>query len=94
MSFVPTSTANFSDSNNEWYEAELARRYTEIEALLQQQEEKERFEHQAQRETKIAEWKRLEEEAWRKEEECQRDLVHHLEADHIAKIGPRSFCLL
>jgi len=56
---------------------------------------KERLEHQAQKETKITEQKRLEEEVWReqekeetqqREEKCQRDLAHHLEADHIAAV--------
>jgi len=40
MSFVPTSSTTLSDSNNKQYEAELARRCTEMEALLCQQEEK------------------------------------------------------
>jgi len=34
MFFVPTSTANFSDSDDEQYEAELARRCAKMEALL------------------------------------------------------------
>jgi len=93
MSFNFISIANLSDSDNECYEAELARIHTEAETLLQQQEEKEWLECQAQKKAKIAEWKRLEEEAWRKkekeelrqrEEERQRDLAHHLKADHIA----------
>ena len=45
MSFNATSIVNFSDSNNECYEAELARRCAEMEALLWEQEEKERLEH-------------------------------------------------
>jgi len=44
MSFNSTSIANLSNSNNEHYEAELARKYAEVEALLQQQEEKEQLE--------------------------------------------------
>ena len=93
MSFNSTPIANLSDSDNECYKVELARRYAEAEALLWQQEEKERLEHQAWKEAKIAERKRLEEEAWRKqeeeeswqrEEECQRDLAHRLKADCIA----------
>jgi len=40
MSFNATSIANFSDSDNERYKAKLARRHAEIEALLQEQEEK------------------------------------------------------
>jgi len=69
MSFNVILTANFSDSNDERYEAELARRCAKTEALLQEQKEKEWFEHQAWKEAKIAEWKRLEEEAQRKQEE-------------------------
>jgi len=93
MSFNATSIANFSDSNNERYKAELARRHAETEALLQEQEEKEWLEHQAQKETKITEQKILEEEVWReqekeetqqREEKHHRDLAHRLEADHIA----------
>jgi len=47
------------------------------------------------------EQKRLEKEVWRKEEkeemqrreeEHQRDLAHHLEVDHIARIGPKPSC--
>jgi len=41
MSFNNTFTANFSDSDNEHYEAKLARRRAKTEALLQEQEEKE-----------------------------------------------------
>ena len=93
MSFKSTSIANLSDSDDELYEAELVRKCTEVEALLWQQKEKKHLEYQAQKETKIAEWKQLEEEAWRKqekeeaqwrEEECQRDLAYYLEANHIA----------
>jgi len=47
MSFKSTSIANLSDSDDELYEAELARRRAETETLLQQQEERERLEHQA-----------------------------------------------
>ena len=87
-----TSNANFSDSDNERYKAQLARKRAETEALLWEQEEKEWLECQAQKETKIAERKRLEEEMWRKEEEdlwqrekeCQRDLAHCLKADRVA----------
>ena len=63
MSFNSTLIANLSDSDDESYEAELARRRTEAEALLRQQEEKERLKRQARKEAKMAEWKRLEEEA-------------------------------
>ena len=55
MSFDPTSTANLSNSNDEHYEAEIARRCAEIEALLRQQKEKEQLERQAWRDTKVAE---------------------------------------
>jgi len=95
MFFNATSIANFSDSNDEHYKAELARRCAEVEILLRQQEEKEHLEHQAHKEAKIAEWKRLEEEAWRnkeeeesqqREEEHQRDLAHYLEVDCITVV--------
>ena len=92
MSFNHTSIANLSDSDDESYEAGLARRRAEAETLFWQQEEKERLERQVRKEAKAAERKRLEEEAWkkqeeeetrRKEEERQRDLAHQLEADRI-----------
>jgi len=94
MSFNATSTANFSDSDDECYEAQLVRRYAETEALLQEQEEKEWLECQAQKEVKLMEHKRLEketqrkqeEEVWWRKEECQRDLAHCLEADHVATV--------
>jgi len=69
MSFNAISTANFSDSDDERYEAQLARRRAKMEALLWEQEEKERLEHQAQKEAKLIERKRLEEETQRKQEE-------------------------
>jgi len=47
MSFNTTFIANFSESDDECYEAEIARRHTEMEALLQEQEEKEQLEYQA-----------------------------------------------
>jgi len=47
MSFNTTSTANFSDFDDKRYEAKLARRHAETEALLREQKEKERFDHQA-----------------------------------------------
>jgi len=47
MSFKFTSITNLSDSDDELYEAELARRCAEAETLLRQQEEKERLERQA-----------------------------------------------
>jgi len=57
MSFKFTSIANLSDSDNELYKTELARRHAEAETLLQQQEEKKCLECQAQKEAKIVEWK-------------------------------------
>jgi len=69
MSTNATSNANFSDSDDKRYEAQLARRHAEIEALLQEQEEKERLKRQAWKEVKLAEHKKLEEEAQRKEKE-------------------------
>ena len=67
MSFNSTLIANLSDSNDKSYEAELARRHAEVEALLWQQEEKECLKRQARKEAKMAEWKRLEEEARKKQ---------------------------
>jgi len=95
MSFNPTSIANLSDSDDESYEAGLARRHAEAETLFRQQEEKERLERQARKEAKAAERKRLEEEARKKQEEeeirrreedRQRDLAKHLEADRVAAV--------
>ena len=89
------SIANISDSNDECYEANLARKRAEAEVLLWEQEQKEWLEHQARKEAKLAEQKRLEEEIWRKqeekevqqrEEECQRDLAHRLEVDRVTAI--------
>jgi len=45
MSFIATSNADFIDSNNERYKAELAKRCAKTEVLLWEQEEKERLEH-------------------------------------------------
>jgi len=95
MSFNSTSIANLSDSDNESYEAGLTRRRAEVETLLQQQEEKECFKHQAHKEAKMVERKRLEEEAqkkqeeeetWQREEDRQRDLAKCLEVDHVAAV--------
>ena len=72
MSFNSTSIANLSDSNDKSYEAGLARRCAEAETLLQQQEEKERLERQACKEAKMAKWKRLEEEAQKKNRQRKR----------------------
>jgi len=89
------SIANLSDSDNERYEASLARKCAEAEALLQEQEQKERLERQAQKEAKLAEQKRLEEnfqrkqeeeEVRRREEQHQRDLAHRLEVDCVAAV--------
>ena len=66
MSFNSTSIANLSDSDDESYEAGLARRCAEVENLLRQQEEKERLERQARKEAKMTERKRLGEEAHKK----------------------------
>jgi len=66
-----------------------------VKALLREQEKKEQLERQTQKETKLAEQKRLEEEiqrkqeeeeAHQKEEECQRDLAHCLESDCVAAV--------
>jgi len=62
MSFNSNLVVTLSDSDDECYEAQLARRHAEAETLLCQQEEKECLEHQAHKEVKIAEQKRLEEE--------------------------------
>ena len=95
MSFNSTSIANLSDSDDESYEAGLARRHAEVETLLRQQEEKKRLEHQAHKEAKMAEQKRLEKEVCKKqeeeeiqqrEEERQRDLAKHLEVDRVAAV--------
>ena len=69
MFFNSTSIANLSDSNDKCYETDLARKRAEMKALLWKQEEKECFDCQAQREAKLVEWKRLEEEACRKVKE-------------------------
>jgi len=95
MSFNSTLIANLSDSDDESYEAGLARRRAEAENLLRQQKEKERLERQARKEAKIAEQKRLEEEACKKQkeeetrqrkEDCQRDLAKRLETDRVAAV--------
>jgi len=63
MSFNSTSIANLFDSDDESYEIELARRRAEAKTLLQQQKEKECLECQARKKAKMAEQKKLEEEA-------------------------------
>ena len=87
---------NISDSDDECYEANLAKKRAEAEAFLREQERKERAERQARKEARIAEKARLEEEARklaeeeqrRKQEEDQRqkDLAHQLEADRVAAV--------
>jgi len=62
MSFNSNSVATLSNSDDEYYKVQLARRRTETETLLCQQEEKEHLERQAHKEAKIAKQKRLEEE--------------------------------
>jgi len=90
-----SSTGNISDSDDERYEANLAKKRAEAEALLREQEQKDRFEHQVRKKAKLEEWKRFEKEARRKQEEeefqCreeqhQWDLAHHLEADRVAAV--------
>ena len=90
-----SSIANLSDSDDERYEASLARKRAKAKTLLWEQEQKERLERQARKEAKLAERKRLEEEFWRKQEEeevwrreeqRQRDLAHRLEADRVATV--------
>ena len=79
---------NISDSDDEHYEANLAKKRAEAEALLREQERKERAECQARKEARIAEKARLEEEAWKlaEEEQRQKDLAHQLEADRVAAV--------
>jgi len=54
---------HISDSNDECYETNLAKKHAEAEALLREQEQKECTKRQARKEAKIAERARLEEEA-------------------------------
>jgi len=87
---------NISDSDDERYEANLAKKHAEAEALLREQERKEREEHQVRKQARIVEKTRLEEEAQKlaeeeqcqkqEEEQCQRDLAHRLEADCVTAI--------
>jgi len=95
MFFNATFIANFSDFDDKCYEAKLARRHTEMEALLREQKDKEQLKCQAQKKTKIVEQKRLEKKACRKQkeedaqwkkEECQKDLAYCLEVDCIVAI--------
>jgi len=64
-----SSLGNISDSDDEHYEANLAKKRAEAEALLQEQKQKEWLERQVRKEAKLAERKRLEKEIWRKQEE-------------------------
>jgi len=90
-----SSLGNFSDSDDEHYEANLAKKCAKAEALLHDQEQKEQLERQVRKEAKLAERKRLKEELQRKQEEKeirqreeqrQRDLAHCLEADRVTAI--------
>jgi len=91
-----SSLGNISDSDDERYEANLAKKRAEAEAFLREQEQKERAERQARKEARIAEKARLEEEAWKlaeedqrqkqEEEQRQKDLAHRLEADRVAAV--------
>ena len=58
-----SSLGYISDSDDERYEANLAKKRAEAEALLREQELKEGAERQVRKEAKIAERARLEEEA-------------------------------
>ena len=90
------SLGNISDSDDECYKANLAQKHAEAEALLREQEQKERAERQARKEAKIAERARLEEEARKmaeeeqhrkqEEEQRQKDLAYRLEADRVAAV--------
>jgi len=87
---------NISDSDDEYYEANLAKKRAEAEALLREQERKEQAERQVRKEARIAKKARLEEEARKlaeeeqrrkqEEEQCQKDLAHRLEADRVAAV--------
>jgi len=91
-----SSLGNISDSNDERYEANLAKKCAEAEAFLREQERKEQAERQARKEARIAEKARLEEEARKlaeedqhrkqEEEQRQKDLAHRLEADRVAAV--------
>jgi len=91
-----SSLGNISDSDDKRYEANLAKKRAEAEALLREQEQKERAERQARKEAKIAERARLEEEARKmaeeeqhrkqEEEQRQKDLAYRLEADRVAAV--------
>jgi len=83
-----SSLGNISDSDDELYEANLAKKRAEAKALFREQEQKEWEERQARKQARIVEKARLEEEAWKlaeeeqrqkqEEEQHQRDLAHRL----------------
>jgi len=91
-----SSLGNISDSDDERYEANLAKKRAEAEALLREQEQKERAERQARKEARIAEKARLEQEARKlaeeeqrrkqEEEQRQKDLAHRLKVDCVAAV--------
>jgi len=90
-----SSTGNISDSDDEHYEANLAKKRAEAEVLLREQKQKDRLERQVQKKAKLEERKRLEKEVrrkqeeekfWHREEQCQRDLAHRLEADRVTAV--------
>ena len=91
-----SSLGNISDSDDERYEANLAKKCAEAEALLREQEQKECVERQARKEAKIAERARLEEKAQKfveqeqrqkqEEEQRQKVLAHRLEVDRVAAV--------
>jgi len=90
-----SSTGNIFDSDDECYEANLAKKCAEAEVLLREQEQKDRLERQVRKKAKLEERKRLKEEVrrkqeegefWCREEQRQRDLAHRLEADCVAAI--------
>ena len=91
-----SSLGNISDSDDERYEANLAKKRAEAEAFLREQERKEQADCQARKEARIAEKARLEEEARKlveeeqrqkqEEEQRQKDLAHRLEADRVAAV--------
>jgi len=91
-----SSLGNISDSDDKCYEANLAKKHAEAEALLREQEQKECAERQARKEAKIAERAKLEEEAQKlveqeqrrkqEEEQRQKDLAYRLEVDRVAAV--------
>jgi len=90
------SLGHISDSDDKCYKANLAKKCAEAEALLREQEQKERAECQVRKKAKIAKRARLEEEARKlaeqerrrkqEHEQCQKDLAHCLEADRVAAV--------